>query len=166
MMIRFIYGIFYKHVRKVIQSAKQGSPGIQPDASLLHCLGRLQLVEGEGNLSGRNLYAAPVCRTHRMHSKHARFDAQGRPRLSRLRRGSGNNGPINFHCSSVNSFCRFFMRETQHLIRLSGKYLSSLSLPILGIERLTVSSPWSWMHTLRPTPKALPRKIGSKLLSA
>jgi len=44
-----------------------------------------------------------------MPSKQARFDAHGRPRLSFLRLGSGNTGPINSHFSSVNSFCRFFM---------------------------------------------------------
>jgi hypothetical protein len=58
-----------------------------------------------------------------MPSKHSRFEAHGRPRLSRLRRGSGNNGPINSHCLSVNSFCRFFMTEAQQLKRLKHKYL-------------------------------------------
>jgi hypothetical protein len=43
--------------------------------------------------------------------------------LSRLRRGSGNNGPINSHCSSVNCFCRFFMTEAQQLKCLKHKYL-------------------------------------------
>lgn len=78
-----------------------------------HCLNRRQQVEGEGYSSGKKRHAAPVCSTQRMPSKHSRLDDQGRPRLSRLRRGSGNNGPINFHCSSVNTFCRFFMTEAQ-----------------------------------------------------
>ena len=52
-----------------------------------------------------------------------RFDAHGRPRLSFLRRGSGNNGAINSHCSSVTSFCRFFMTEAQPFNRLKRKYL-------------------------------------------
>ncbi len=86
-----------------------------------HCLSRRQQVGGEGYSSGRNRHAAPVCSTHRMPSKQARFEAQGRPRLSRLRGGSGNNGPTNSHCSSVNSFCRFFMTEEQHLNRLIRK---------------------------------------------
>jgi hypothetical protein len=88
-----------------------------------HCLNRRQQVEGDGYWSGRNRHAAPVCSTHRMPSKHSRFDAQGRPRLSRLRRGSGNNGPINSHCASVNSFCRLFMTEAQQFNCLKHKYL-------------------------------------------
>jgi hypothetical protein len=58
-----------------------------------------------------------------MPSKQARFDAQGRPRLSRPRRGSGSKGPTNFHCSSVNNFCRFFKAEEHQLSRLTRKYL-------------------------------------------
>src|SRR5437667_3956069 len=34
-----------------------------------HCLSRRQQVEGEGNSSGKNRHAAPVCRIHRMPSK-------------------------------------------------------------------------------------------------
>src|SRR5271166_6467646 len=79
-----------------------------------HCFSRRQQVEGEGNSSGRKRQAAPVCKIHRMPSKHARFEAQGRPRLSRRRLGSGSNGSINSHCSSLNSFCRFFMTEAHH----------------------------------------------------
>src|SRR5581483_4813680 len=48
-----------------------------------HCCNRRQQVEGEGNSSGKNRQAAPVCRTHRIPSKQARFEAGGRPRLSR-----------------------------------------------------------------------------------
>ncbi len=92
-------------------------------SSSCHCFNRRQQVAGEGNSSGRNRHAAPVCRIHRIPSKQARFDAHGRPRLSFLRRPSGNNGPINSHCSSVNSFCRFFMAEVQQFIRLDRKYL-------------------------------------------
>jgi len=82
-----------------------------------------QQVEGEGNSSGKNRHAAPVCRTHRMPSKHARFAAAGRPRLSGRRFGWGNSGSISCHCSSVNSFCRFFMAEAHHLTRLTRKCL-------------------------------------------
>jgi hypothetical protein len=74
-----------------------------------HCWSRRQQVEGEGNSSGKNRHAAPVCRIHRMPSKHARFDAQGRPRLSCRRLGGGSTGSTNSHCSSVNSFCRSFI---------------------------------------------------------
>ena len=83
-----------------------------------HCLSRRQQVEGEGNSSGKNRHAAPVCKIHRMHSKHARLDAQGRPRLSGRRRGGGSMGSTNSHCSPVNSFCRFFMTEAHQLTRL------------------------------------------------
>jgi hypothetical protein len=59
-------------------------------SSSSHCLSRRQQVAGEGYSSDRNRQAAPVCGIHRMPSKHARFDAQGRPRLSPLppRRGA------------------------------------------------------------------------------
>jgi len=88
-----------------------------------HCCNRRQHVEGEGNSSGRNRHAAPVCRTQRMPSKQARFGAGGRPRLSRRRFGLGSKGSINFHCLSVNSFCRFFMAKDQQLNRLKRKCL-------------------------------------------
>ena len=87
-----------------------------------HCLSRRQQVEGDGNSSGRNRQAAPVRRIHRMPSKHARFEAQGRPRLSRRLLGSGSNGSISSHCSSVNSFCRFFMTEAHQQTCLTRKY--------------------------------------------
>jgi len=89
-----------------------------------HCFSRRQQVEGEGYSSGRKRHAAPVCSTQRMPSKHGRLEAQGRPRLSRRRRGGGNSGSISSHCSSVNSFCRFFMTEAHQLTCLTGKYLS------------------------------------------
>ncbi len=83
-----------------------------------HCFSRRQQVDGEGNSSGRKRHAAPVCRIQRMPSKQARFGAQGRPRRSRRSLGLGSNGSISFHCSSVNSFCRFFMKEAHQLTRL------------------------------------------------
>src|SRR5712692_3623765 len=88
-----------------------------------HRFSRRQQVEGEGNSSGKNRHAAPVCRIHRMPSKHARFDAHGRPRLSCRRLGGGSMGSTNSHCSSVNSFCRCFMAEAHQLTRLIRKYL-------------------------------------------
>jgi hypothetical protein len=87
------------------------------------CFKRRQHVEGEGNSPGRNRHAAPVCRIHRMPSKHARLDTHGRPRLSFRRRGLGNSGSINSHCSSVNSFCRFLMTEAQQFACLIRKSL-------------------------------------------
>jgi hypothetical protein len=89
-----------------------------------HCLSRRQQVEGEGNSSGKNRHAAPVCRTHRMPSKQPRFDAQGRPRLSCRRLGGGSMGSTNSHCSFVNSLCRFFMTEAHQLTRLIRKCLT------------------------------------------
>src|SRR5437667_4996548 len=72
-----------------------------------HCLSRRQQVEGEGNSSGKNRHAAPVCRIHRMPSKHARFDAQGRPRLSRRRLGGGNIGSTSSTGPSLKAFAPF-----------------------------------------------------------
>src|SRR5271165_4291486 len=89
-----------------------------------HCCNRRQQVEGEGNTSGRKRQAAPVCRIHKMPSKHARLEAHGRPRLSRRRLGGGSMGSTSFHCSSVNSFCRFFMAEVHQLTRLTREYLA------------------------------------------
>jgi hypothetical protein len=89
-----------------------------------HRLSRRQQVEGEANSSGKNRHAAPVCRIHRMPSKHPRFDAQGRPRLSCRRLGGGSMGSTNSHCSSVNSFCRFLMTEAHQLTRLIRKCLT------------------------------------------
>jgi hypothetical protein len=88
-----------------------------------HCLSRRQHVEGEGKSAGRNRQAAPVCRIHRMPSKHPRLDAHGRPRLSFRRRGLGNSGSINSHCWSVNSLCRFLMTEAQQFPCLTRKSL-------------------------------------------
>ncbi len=102
-------------------SARQASS--QMPCSCQVC-SRRQQVEGEGNSSGRKRHAAPVCSTHRMPSKQARFGAAGRPRLSRRRLGFGNSGSISSHCSSVNSFCRFFMAEVQQLTRLTHNYLA------------------------------------------
>ena len=86
-----------------------------------HRCNRLQQVDGEGNSSGRNRHAAPVCKTHNMPSKQARFGAGGRPRLSRRCFGLGSNGSISFHCSSAKRFCRFFMTEDQQINRLRHK---------------------------------------------
>jgi hypothetical protein len=36
----------------------------------------------------------------------------------------GSKGSISFHCSSVNSICRFFMAEAQQLIHLKRKCLT------------------------------------------
>ena len=92
-------------------------------SSSSHCFSRRQQVEGDGYSSGKKRHAAPVCSTQRMPSRQARFDAQGRPRLSRLRGGSGSKGSTNSHCASVNSFCRFFMAEDHHIDPLTRKCL-------------------------------------------
>jgi hypothetical protein len=89
-----------------------------------HCFNRRQHVAGEGYLSGRNRQAAPVHNTQRMPSRQSRFDAQGRPRLSRRRLGSGNSGSISLHCASVNSSNRRLLTlpVSQTQLRLK-KYL-------------------------------------------
>jgi hypothetical protein len=43
--------------------------------------------------------------------------------LSGRRRGGGSMGSTNSHCSSVNSFCRFFMTEAHQLTCLIRKCL-------------------------------------------
>jgi hypothetical protein len=43
--------------------------------------------------------------------------------LSFRRRGFGSKGSTNCHCSSVNSFCRFFMAEVHQLTYSTRKYL-------------------------------------------
>ncbi len=87
-----------------------------------HCFKRRQQVAGDGYLSGKNLHAAPVCNTHRMPSRQARFDAHGRPRLSLRRFGSGSSGSINSHCASFNNSNRFLlMQEVQQTTRLHQK---------------------------------------------
>jgi len=89
-----------------------------------HCFNRRQHVAGEGYLSGRNRQAAPVHNTHRMPSRQARFDAQGRPRLSRRRLGSGSSGSIKDHCASDNSSnrCLLTLQVGQTQLHLK-KYL-------------------------------------------
>lgn len=91
--------------------------------SSCHCFRRRQQVDGEGYSSGRNRHAAPVCRIHSIPSRQLRLGAGGRPRPSLRLADSGNSGPINSHCSSVNSLCRFFMTEAQQPVRLMHKYL-------------------------------------------
>ena len=64
-------------------------------------LNRRQHVEGLGYSSGRSRHLAPVLRTQRIPSKHARSGAGGRPPFGLGGRG-GINGLIFSHCSSVN----------------------------------------------------------------
>ncbi len=89
-----------------------------------HCFKRRQQVAGEGYLSGRNRQAAPVHSTQRIPSRQSRFDAQGRPRLSRRRSATGSSGSIRVHCASVNNSNRGLLTkpvsQTQPRLR---KYL-------------------------------------------
>jgi len=88
-----------------------------------HCFNRRQQVAGDGYLSGRNRHAAPVCNTHKMPSRHSRFDAHGRPRLSLRRFGSGNRGSISSHCFSLNNSNRFLLMQQQNqTTSLTQKY--------------------------------------------
>jgi hypothetical protein len=89
-------------------------------SSSSHCFNRRQQVDGDGYLSGRNRHAAPVQRIHRMPSRQSRFDAHGRPRLSRRRLGAGSSGSINSHCASVNNSNR----------RLLTLQVSQIQLPL------------------------------------
>jgi hypothetical protein len=87
-----------------------------------HCFNRRQQVAGEGYLSGKKRYAAPVCNTHKMPSRQARLDAHGRPRLSLRRFGSGSRGSINSHCASLSNSNRFLlMQEVEQTTCLTQK---------------------------------------------
>ena len=90
-------------------------PRICHEAQSLHLryglANRRQHVAGEGYLSGRKRQAAPVHNTQRMPSRQSRFEAQGLPRLSRRRLGSGNSGSISNHCASVNSSNRRLLTQ-------------------------------------------------------
>jgi hypothetical protein len=66
-----------------------------------HCRNRRQPVGPLGYSGGRSRHRAPVRSTHRMPSTHSRFEAQGRPRPSRLRWGGGKTYSINAHCRSL-----------------------------------------------------------------
>ncbi len=88
-----------------------------------HCFSRRQQVAGDGYLSGRNRHAAPVCNTHKMPSRQARLDAQGRTRLSVRQLGSGRSGSINSHWASVNNSNRFLLiQKVQQNTLLRQKY--------------------------------------------
>jgi hypothetical protein len=90
-----------------------------------HIRSRRQQVEPSGYCSGRSRHLAPVRRTHNIPSRQDRFDAQGRPRPSLRRLGSGNNGANTFQCVSSNRTSRFFclMPEDQQTSCLKHKYL-------------------------------------------
>ena len=117
--------------RKVSSHCNKPSPSSAPSSARQassqtpcssHCFSRRQHVAGEGYLSGRNRHAAPVWSTHKIPSRQARFEVQGRPRLSRRRFGSGNSGPINVHCASVNNSNRLLpMQEAQQNPALKRK---------------------------------------------
>ena len=66
-----------------------------------HCRNLRQQVGPLGYSEGRSRHRAPVRSTHRMPSTHSRFEAQGRPRLSRRRFGAGKKYSINAHCRSL-----------------------------------------------------------------
>lgn len=101
------------------QSAELTEPGVGALASShtscsSHCFNRSQQVAGEGYLSGRKRHAEPVRSTHKMPSRQSRLEAQGRPRLSLRRFGSGSSGSINSHCASVNNSNRFLLMQKAH----------------------------------------------------
>ena len=96
-----------------IQRSQQSAPCLQPNPLLLPALPPPARRGGRILIRQQSPNAAPVCRIQRMPSKQARFGAAGLRRLSARRLGRGNKSAINSHCSSVNSFCRFFMAEAQ-----------------------------------------------------
>jgi len=118
--------------RKVSSHCNRPSPSSAPSSvrqassqtpRSSHCFSRRQQVAGEGYLSGRNRHAAPVRSTHKIPSRQPRFEAQGRPRLSLRRFGSGNSGSISVHCASVNNSNRFLLiQEAQQNAALKRKY--------------------------------------------
>jgi hypothetical protein len=85
---------------------------------------RRQQVDPSEYCSGKSRHRAPVRRTQRMLSRQARFEAQGRPRPSRRRFGSGNNGANIIHCSTLNNTSRFFREEAQQPLLLMRKSLA------------------------------------------
>jgi hypothetical protein len=85
---------------------------------------RRQQVDPSGYCSGMSRQRAPVRRTQRMPSKHSRLQAQGRPRPSLRRVGSGNNGSKILHCSSLIDSSCFFKEAAQQLTCLRNKSLS------------------------------------------
>jgi hypothetical protein len=89
-----------------------------------HILNRRQQVDPFGYPSGRSRHRAPVRSTHRMPSRQARLDAQGRPRPSLRRLGSGNNGVNNIHCPSLSNACCFFIQQAQQPNCLMHKSLA------------------------------------------
>ncbi len=84
-----------------------------------------QQVDPSGYSGGRSRHRAPVRNTHNMPSRHERFGAQGRPRPSLRRWGSGNNGSRTRHCASLNRSGSFFclMAKDQQPTRHTRKYL-------------------------------------------
>ena len=106
-----------------VEGTQQRSPRIEPDVLRFpsHCFRRRQQVAGDGYLSGRNRHAAPVCSTQRIPSRHARFEAHGRPRLSFRLFGSGNSGSIISHCVSVIRMYRFLLTPEAHLKQSSSQ---------------------------------------------
>ena len=84
---------------------------------------RRQQVDPSGYGSGISRQRAPLRRTHNMPSRQARFEAQGRPRPSLRRFGSGNNPSKTFHCASLNNSCRFLIEEAQQATCLIHKSL-------------------------------------------
>jgi hypothetical protein len=89
-----------------------------------HIRKRRQQVDPFGYSTGMSRHLAPVRRIHSMPSKHDRFDAQGRPRPSFRRFGSGNIRAKIAHCASLKNTGRFFIQEAHQHNRLNCKSLS------------------------------------------
>src|SRR5579872_5532266 len=85
---------------------------------------RRQQVDPSGYGSGRSRHRAPVRSTHKIPCKHSRLEAQGRPRPSLRRLGSGNKGSRIFHCFSLNNSGSFFIEAAHHSTCLAHKSLA------------------------------------------
>jgi hypothetical protein len=97
-----------------VQCAQQRPPRVEPDILLFPLPQAPPAGRRRRILVRQKPPRRPVWSTHRMPSRQARLDAQGRPRLSLRRFGSGSSCSISFHCASFNSSNRFLlMQEVQ-----------------------------------------------------
>jgi hypothetical protein len=96
---------------RVRKSSAKASSTLRSVPSRDHCWKRRWQVWYGGNLSGKPCQRAPLLSIQRTPFITSRVSFQGRPRPSSRRGGSGINGPIIAHCSSVNSSPRLFAMQ-------------------------------------------------------
>jgi len=93
---------------RVRRSSASASNTLRNVPSRDHCWKRRWQVWYGGNLSGKSCQRAPLRRIQSTPFITSRVSFQGRPRPSSRRGGSGINGLIIAHCSSVSSSPRLF----------------------------------------------------------